>query len=524
MSISVNVGNFIPAEVVEVGQEISVNQLAAITAATSPSAVNPFTTLGHTHIIGDVTGLQTAIDGKAGIAHTHIISNITGLQTAIDGKASVSHTHDITAISGLSSELDGKVPEAPLNTNQYARQNGAWTVVTAGGGDLSGYAPLESPTFTTRIYTPAVRNILNADLVVDSYNDTGAGTHYLHKFNPFDGRFYLATNGGGLVFPDSTIQSTAAYSKAQSDANMTTVAGWVNTKADLSHTHTISNVTGLQTALDGKASTTHNHDTVYAPIIHTHTGYATTVHTHAIADVTNLQTTLNSKLTVPQYWMEFDIGRIFTITDGVLNWDNGGSTISHPTSGSNAGSFVFNKKISCTPYAGAAGINVGIGGSGTTNGDVWIPSSGVNLWFKDGTGVNRSLVSTSSVNTFSQPQVIVTGPAATQASLRITNQATTAGVHSFVVEDAVNPDATPFVIDNNGKVGVGIAPSTAAVTVDTNGIKLSHTWDTLNGNLNQPSMAIEGITVLAEDGINRSIYIKINGLTYRLSAVQHIEI
>lgn len=79
------------------------------------------------------------------------------------------------------------------------------------------YAPIESPTFTTRIYTPAIRNILNTDLVVDSYNDTGAGTHYLHKFTPNDGKFVLATNGGGLTFPDSTTQVTAGIADALSD-------------------------------------------------------------------------------------------------------------------------------------------------------------------------------------------------------------------------------------------------------------------------------------------------------------------
>jgi hypothetical protein len=78
-------------------------------------------------------------------------------------------------------------------------------------------AALESPTFTTRIYTPAIRNILNTDLVVDAYNDTGAGTHYLHKFTPNDGKFVLATNGGGLTFPDSTTQTTAGIPDAPSD-------------------------------------------------------------------------------------------------------------------------------------------------------------------------------------------------------------------------------------------------------------------------------------------------------------------
>ena len=51
-------------------------------------------------------------------------------------------------------------------------------------------------------------------------------------------------------------------------------------KANASHTHKISNVTGLQDALNAKADTT---------------SVAAKTHTHAISDVTNLQTTLDGK-------------------------------------------------------------------------------------------------------------------------------------------------------------------------------------------------------------------------------------
>lgn len=41
-------------------------------------------------------------------------------------------------------------------------------------------------------------------------------------------------------------------------------------KADKSHTHTIGNITNLQSSLDGKSDKTHNHDSVYAKTAHTH--------------------------------------------------------------------------------------------------------------------------------------------------------------------------------------------------------------------------------------------------------------
>lgn len=40
-----------------------------------------------TQAISTVTGLQTAIDGKAASSHSHVIADVTGLQTALDAKA-----------------------------------------------------------------------------------------------------------------------------------------------------------------------------------------------------------------------------------------------------------------------------------------------------------------------------------------------------------------------------------------------------------------------------------------------------
>jgi hypothetical protein len=67
-----------------------------------------YSQLGHGHAIIDVTGLQTALDGKAATSHTHIIGDVTGLQTALDGKAAASHTHVIADVTGLQTALDGK--------------------------------------------------------------------------------------------------------------------------------------------------------------------------------------------------------------------------------------------------------------------------------------------------------------------------------------------------------------------------------------------------------------------------------
>jgi hypothetical protein len=98
-------------------QEASYIELADITPVWSVIADKPatFTPATHSHSISDVSGLQTAIDGKqasgsyAAASHTHAISDVTNLQTSLDGKAASSHAHAISAVTGLQTALDVRV-------------------------------------------------------------------------------------------------------------------------------------------------------------------------------------------------------------------------------------------------------------------------------------------------------------------------------------------------------------------------------------------------------------------------------
>jgi hypothetical protein len=104
------------------------------------------------------------------------------------------------------------------------------------------------------------------------------------------------------------------------------------------HTHTIANVTGLQTALDGKqASGSYAPATGIAPSAITGTAVITTdsrlsdartpaTHMHVISDTTGLQTALDSKLSssnlgLAKAWVNFNSARML----GVTNAANGES-------------------------------------------------------------------------------------------------------------------------------------------------------------------------------------------------------
>jgi len=104
-----------------------------------------------------------------------------------------------TGAAGVGVPVGGSTSQAlvKLSATDYST-TWAGPFLDSTGGTLSG-----------TLFLPGLRNLLNTDLTVTAYNDTGAGTNFIHTFDAFDGTFALATNGGGLIFPDETVQTTA---------------------------------------------------------------------------------------------------------------------------------------------------------------------------------------------------------------------------------------------------------------------------------------------------------------------------
>jgi hypothetical protein len=75
------------------------------------------------------------------------------------------------------------------------------------------------------------------------------------------------------------------------------------------------------------------------------------------------------------------------------------------------------------------------------------------------------------------------------------------------VEDDTTPDATRFVVDQFGKVGVGTAPdATAAIRVDANGIS----FNGLSFNPTATAAHTGGSSTL-------DLLVTINGVNYRIN-------
>lgn len=85
----------------------------------------------------------------------------------------------------------------------------------------------------------------------------------------------------GLVKNDGSIDTTSYLSSLPSHTHTKSQI------TDFTHTHSISDVSNLQSSLDGKASSSHTH---------TKSQITDFSHSHSISDVTNLQTSLDAKI------------------------------------------------------------------------------------------------------------------------------------------------------------------------------------------------------------------------------------
>lgn len=113
-----------------------------------------------------------------------------------------------------------------------------------------------------------------------------------------------STDGHRIWVLDGSGKYKVAMSGDLSDfVSSTDLTNALKGKADTSHTHEISNVNGLQAALNGKqpsgsyAASEHTHQIADVENLQTALdGKAGSSHSHTIADVTELQTTLDGKI------------------------------------------------------------------------------------------------------------------------------------------------------------------------------------------------------------------------------------
>jgi hypothetical protein len=221
MSINISVALQIPTNVVEVGNEITAQQLGAITSGSSPTSANPFTTVSY------ISGLSYLTTATASSTY-QTLSGMTSYLTT-------------SAASSTYQPIGSYLTDAPSDGSEYVRKNAAWAVATGGGGGGISDAPSDgnlyarqNAAWTSFSVTPSVTNI---DLT-GNFNGYSLGSgYYTFKFDSTANTLRMEDGAGsgitisptGITFPNSSVLTTApvksvylitgGFTLALSDAN-----------------------------------------------------------------------------------------------------------------------------------------------------------------------------------------------------------------------------------------------------------------------------------------------------------------
>lgn len=213
-------------------------------------------------------------------------------------------------------------------------------------------------------------------------------------------------------------------------------------------------------------------------------------------------------------------------------------------------------KLSLVPAGSNAPLNLGanINPTPVVGGDVWLATATNLLTWRGNNGATYPAASTAAINSFTAAQGIsastlgavlgvtqtagagtcvavtqnvgatgagisvdLNNPASTATAVRITNLGTG---DCLKVEDSATPDATPFVINAAGRVGIGIAADASAATnLDSGGIKLNNVGATLSATISVGSGSPQGVVTAnpgslflnLAGGANTTLYVKESG-------------
>lgn len=179
-----------------------------------------------------IDALETIASGKADATHSHAIADVSGLQSALDGKAASSHGTHVSFDSTNKPKMDGTA--AFGTSSKVARADHVHPTDTsrASQADLDVLEGVVAGKANTT-HSHAIGDVSGLQEALDA------------KDTAIEAAKTEASNQDAVILLEAQ-QSAKTYTD-------TVAAG----KANVTHSHAISDVSGLQTALNNKADASH---------------------------------------------------------------------------------------------------------------------------------------------------------------------------------------------------------------------------------------------------------------------------
>jgi hypothetical protein len=238
----------------------------AVTWSTLTGKPSTFTPSAHTHAFSDITGKPATF---APSAHSHDYSEITGKPSTFPPSA---HTHSIADTTGLAEALAAKQPLG----------NYAATSHTHSAADL-----------TSGTIDPARLPVLPSSIQVVS-SSTIPNLTQAEQDQIVAGAVVTTSDGGRYIYRAGAKTNLDSYVKlADLTPDWSVITNKPTTFTPATHQHTISETTGLQAALDGKQPTGSYATAAQGALADSASQPG---HTHSTSQITGLDTSLASKI------------------------------------------------------------------------------------------------------------------------------------------------------------------------------------------------------------------------------------
>jgi hypothetical protein len=435
-------------------------------------ATESWVTAGFYPLTGNPSGFLTASALTPYLTKADNLGSLTNFTTARDNLNL--GTLNNPTFAGLTLQGSG------ANVGQYTPTSLSLTHTTFGSFVISPSSGITFPdtsvqttAFTTAqlsAYLAKASNLSDLPSASSARTNLGLGSLAVVNDAPSDGSQYARKNAAwNVIIPGDRYLTTSTTSLTISNANKTLTVG-----TGLSYTPQQDVVIAYDAANHMHAQVlTYNSGTgVMTVDVRSHTGSGTyaawTVNvggvvpatsvtwgsiTGTLGSQTDLANALNAKLDSTTAASTY-----FTIASAAGKANLSGAT--------------FTGKVNLATIS-ASSPSVNLGGqcdsapASATNGDLWISNAASpKLTYRTG-GINYNLAVLNQFNTFTG-QMVINTTSSGAAALRVTQLGT---ANAIEVEDSTSPDSTRFVVDQHGKVGIGVAPDTsAALKVDSNGI------------------------------------------------------